>query len=395
MMGTFIMGYEVSDLFALHIKEHTLQDNIVWHKDAATSHLLGSSDPSLKSLLEPVMANGGINDEATVNGHRILHASIEDDKDVLLNPEGLHIDLVASLDAKLQAFRKLEYSLALMAFITLLLGFMVGLWLSRPIADPLVSLANAADCVARGQLNVADDMMLRHPQRLHAKDEIGVLGRSFLRMVQGLKERLAMSTFLSEATYQHIKRNAQDEFASERTSLAILFADVRQFSNFAETRDPEAVIQLLNQVLSIEAEIVKKHGGDIDKFVGDALVAWFSGQDRCQRAIHAATEMMSALQARFNGEPGTKIGAGIHVGDVVVGSIGSSARKDYTAIGAVVNMAARLCSNAHPGQVLVSEAVRAELGENANLNPLPPISLKGFSEPVPVFEVMTGKAVGA
>ena len=77
--------------------------------------------------------------------------------------------------------------------------------------------------------------------------------------------------------------------------MAILFSDVRQFSNFAETRDPEAVIELLNQVLSIQAEIVKKHGGDIDKFVGDALIAWFSGEDRCYRAVSAANQMIDAF----------------------------------------------------------------------------------------------------
>lgn len=174
--------------------------------------------------------------------------------------------------------------------------------------------------------------------------------------------------------------------------MAILFSDVRQFSNFAEARDPEVVIQLLNQVLSIEAEIVKKHGGDIDKFVGDALIAWFSGDDRCLRAVTAANEMIDALQRHFSGEAGTRVGVGIHVGEVVVGSVGSSARKDYTAIGSVVNMAARLCSNAHPSQVLVSEAVVEELDGAVRLQPLPPISLKGFSGLVPVFDASTVKA---
>src|SRR5438046_8147462 len=151
-----------------------------------------------------------------------------------------------------------------------------------------------------------------------------------------------MSTFLSQATYEHIRQNPESPSAiSERTSMAILFSDVRQFSNFAETRDPEVVIQLLNQVLSIEAEIVKKHGGDIDKFVGDALIAWFSGNDRCLRAVSAACEMMTVLRARFGGQPGTIIGASVHVGGVVVGCGGGAVRQEYTAIGSVLHLAAR------------------------------------------------------
>src|SRR5258708_6814035 len=140
-------------------------------------------------------------------------------------------------------------------------------------------------------------------------------------MIEGLKERLAMSTFLSDAAFEHIRSHASDGSPSVRTSLVVLFADVRKFSNFSETRDPQEVIQLLNQVLSIEAETVKKHGGDVDKFVGDAVIAWFFGADRCVRAIRAANEMIANLQTRFSGQPGTRVGIGIHVGEVVVGSI--------------------------------------------------------------------------
>ena len=131
-----------------------------------------------------------------------------------------------------------------MPLLALVLGWIVGMFLSRPIARPLVRLAKAAESVARGQFEVADDLLQSHPDRLRARDEIGVLGRSFLRMVQGLKERLAMSTFMSEATFDHIRRNALGESISQRTSLAILFCDVRQFSNFAETRDPYEALRL-------------------------------------------------------------------------------------------------------------------------------------------------------
>jgi class 3 adenylate cyclase len=396
-LGTLVIGFEVSDSLAEHIEMHTGKKAALWHVEGPSAHLLGSSDPALKPQLTREIEDGRLIAkmpcQSTKEDFCFLDASFEDPEDIVHNPQGLHIALAQPVAIKFQPFHQLVWILVGLGVMALVMGVIVGVLLSRPISSPLMSLASAAESVAQGQLEVADGLMQRNPERLGAKDEIGVLGRSFLRMVQGLKERLAMSTFLSQATYEHIRRNPDSPGAiSERTSMAILFSDVRQFSNFAETRDPEVVIQLLNQVLSLEAEIVKKHGGDIDKFVGDALIAWFSGDDRCHRAVSAANQMIDALQIRFQGEAGTRIGVGIHVGEVVVGSIGSSARKDYTAIGSVVNMAARLCSNAHPGQVLVSEAVSVELGSVVSLQALPPISLKGFSGSVPVFDATTVKS---
>ncbi|HEY6306908.1 MAG TPA: adenylate/guanylate cyclase domain-containing protein [Candidatus Angelobacter sp.] len=395
-IGAFVLGFNVSDALARHIKEHTGQDNLVWHQEGNKSHLLGASDPSLRYLLAPAVKNWRTGFEVVSGGYAILDGSVEDHADLVYNPEGLHVALVQSVDGKLEPFRRLEYLLAFMALLTLVLGWLLGALLAGPIATPLVNLARAAENVARDQLEIADHLLQSHPKRLmHAKDEIGVLGRSFRDMLQGLRERLAMFPFISEATLTDIRRNTKGGSANVRTSLAILFADVRQFSKFSETRDPEEVIGLLNEVLAIEAEIIKKHQGDIDKFVGDAVIAWFHGEDRCLRAVRAADEMLSTLGARFAGQPGTTIGIGIHVGEVVVGSIGSKTRKDYTAIGSVVNMAARFCSNAAVGQILVSQAVRIELDTQVTIKPLRPIFLKGFFDPVEVFEVSLAKGAGA
>src|SRR3984957_15039 len=89
-----------------------------------------------------------------------------------------------------------------------------------------------------------------------------------------------------------------------------------------QNRDPALVIERLNQVLALEADVVRRHGGDVDKFVGDAMFAWSSGPARCRHAIDAAVEILSGLHERFAGKPGTEIGFGIHVGAVVVGSMG-------------------------------------------------------------------------
>jgi len=398
-LGTLVLGYEISDSLAQHIQQHTRRDTVLWHMDGNQAHFLGSSNGELKKMLATAVESGGLDSQTPLRGatnhYSILDTKFEDPNDIIRNPQDVHVALVQPLDEKFLPFRQLEYTLLLLACIALALGLALGIVIARPIANPLSGLANAAERVAQGELDIADGLMRRNPDRMGAKDEIGVLGRSFVRMIQGLKERLAMSTFLSDATFEHIRRNSSGDSSSVRTSLVVLFADVRKFSDFSETRDPEEVIQLLNQVLSIEAETVKKHGGDVDKFVGDAVIAWFLGADRCSRAVCAANEMIANLRARFGDQPGATIGIGIHVGEVVLGSIGSATRKDYTAIGSTVNMASRLCSNARPGQVLVSQAVAIELGAAAELKPLAPLSLKGFSEPVLVFEANLTKAADA
>ncbi|HLH30434.1 MAG TPA: HAMP domain-containing protein, partial [Terriglobia bacterium] len=199
--ATLMMGFEVTDSMARHIKEHTGQDNIVWHKEGNEFHVLGVSNPGLRSLLTAAVekSNGDTGEDG--GSYAILDTHIEDHADPVFNPKGLHIGLVQSLDDKFEPFRRLEYLLALMAVLALVLGWLLGLFLARPIAMPLVHLAKAADSVAHDQLDSADSLLLHYPDRLiNAKDEIGVLGRSFREMVHGLKERLAMVPFVSEAT---------------------------------------------------------------------------------------------------------------------------------------------------------------------------------------------------
>src|SRR6202034_4164930 len=123
----------------------------------------------------------------------------------------------------------------------------------------------------------------------------------------------------------------------------------------------------------------------------DAMFAWFSGPARCRHAIDAAVEILSGLNRCYAASADTELGFGIHVAEVVVGSMGSQDRRDYTAIGRSVNLAARLCSAAKSGQILVSEAVATELEQTLSLIPLPPISAKGVTEPVRVYEVDLAK----
>lgn len=391
-LGTLAIGFQVNDAFARSIERQTGSAAAFWHMDGKQVHVLAASQPGLKqALVRAIEGRAAVPASMRLSGPggrwALLDAPIRDAADQLENPEHLHTALMESISLKLRPFRLLEQYLGLLAIGALFLGAGVGAFFAHPIARPLNSLARAAHALGRGDYDAAEMLGLAANPRMQARDEIGVLGRSFLDMARGLKERFAMSKFLSQSTFEQIRQSAGADLPSTRQTLAVLFTDIRGFSSYSEKRDPAAVIATLNRVLGMQARLVREHGGDVDKFVGDAMVAWFSGPERCRRALAASQAISRQLGAELRNEPGTRVGLGLHVGEVVVGSIGSEHRRDYTAIGATVNLAARLCAAANAGQVLVSEAVAAELDGALPLRALPPLQFKGFSQPMPVFEL--------
>ncbi len=200
------------------------------------------------------------------------------------------------------------------------------------------------------------------------RDEVAELTQSFNEMTVAVKERLMMSRYVSGSTIEQIRQKQLDELelGGSRNELCLFFSDVRGFTTFSEQNPPDEVVRYLNQLLNLQVEIIKKHQGDIDKFVGDEVMAVFRGEDKEQRAVQAAIEIQQAMTKLAEQESVFKtlqIGIGINTGTVVVGNIGSRDRMDYTAIGDAVNTAARLCSNAKSGEIIISETVKQKLSE--------------------------------
>ena len=390
-VGAFVLGRQVSDALASHVREHTGRDVFFWHLDHGVPHLLAASNPEMKQAFEAALkqALGAASFQLPVHGDNLVVMDATLDRDIVTNPEQLRLALAQSESEKLRPFRNLEIILLVLAAMALVFGTALGMFLSQPIADPIINLATAADSVAKGDFAVLDSLVMHLSARLHNRDEVGTLGRSFVSMVRGLKERLAMSHFVSDATEHLIREQLDGKALDHKENVAVFFSDVRQFSSFAEQRDPELVIATLNRVLGLQAEIVRNHGGDIDKYVGDAVVALFHGPDRFRKATAAALECAARLETEFGGQDGTRVGFGINAGEVVMGCIGSEQRREYTAIGRTVNLAARLCSAARAFQVLVTEQIAMELPDTYGLQALEPIRFKGFSQPVPIFEVST------
>jgi adenylate cyclase len=178
--------------------------------------------------------------------------------------------------------------------------------------------------------------------------------------------------------------------------VTVLFADIRGFTRLSEREKPEKILQLLNRYFSEMTEIIFAHGGTLDKYIGDGLLALFGAphvtQDDATNAVCAAMQMQRRLknlnlELRADGFETINVGIGLHTGEAVVGYVGSERRSEYTAIGDTVNLAARLESNALAGQILISGVTAAALRKNFSLTPRDSITVRNRVQPVPLFEV--------
>jgi adenylate cyclase len=168
-------------------------------------------------------------------------------------------------------------------------------------------------------------------------------------------ERLELSKYVSRSTDELVTRGGHQGIG-EKKSITVLFSDIRNFTAFSDKNDPETVITELNKILQAQADIVVSNGGDIDKFVGDEVMAIF---DNPYNAVKSAYQMIKAI-VNLNRENSTSlyIGIGINSGEVLAGNIGSNDRREYAVIGDTVNVASRLCNLAKPNMILIFRAFK-------------------------------------
>ncbi len=186
------------------------------------------------------------------------------------------------------------------------------------------------------------------------------------------------------------------QLGGAKRRVVILFSDIRGFTSLSEPLSPDEIATLLTDYFTEMVEIVFEHGGTLDKFIGDALMALWGAplarRDDADRAMRAAIAMQQRL-LRLNrewerkGRRPLEVGIGIDAGEVFAGNIGSERRLEYTVLGDAVNTAARLCAEAGPGEILMAEGLKAALADPPPATALAPLPLKGKAQPVPVFRV--------
>ena len=191
---------------------------------------------------------------------------------------------------------------------------------------------------------------------------------------------------------QAINTPEQVQLGGERCEISVLFADIRGYTSWSEDAPPEHVIETLNHYLSLAAEVVLSWGGTLDKFMGDGLMAIFNAPtpqpDHVHRAADAALALMRAAE-EVSALYGHRLtySVGVHVGEAVVGYIGTERALNYTAIGDTVNLAKRLQEYAAPGQILISEEVAQRLGHQLKARALGQLNVKGRKKPTFAFEL--------
>src|SRR2546429_3775937 len=229
--------------------------------------------------------------------------------------------------------------------------------------------------------------------------------RAHERLAREEVARANYSRFLPEYVVKQMLENPESfKLGGVNQTITILFADIRGFTSISEHAPPEKIVGLLNRYFSAMTDIIFAHGGTLDKYLGDGLMALFGAPtttpEDAANALSAAVAMQRRLigingELRDEGFPEIGIGIGLHTGEVTVGYIGSERRSEYTPIGDTVNTASRLESNAKGGEILVSDATAKAARSRYKLKPREPISVKNRQQPVVLWEVDWQKASGA
>ncbi|HET9477722.1 MAG TPA: adenylate/guanylate cyclase domain-containing protein [Pyrinomonadaceae bacterium] len=229
--------------------------------------------------------------------------------------------------------------------------------------------------------------------------------RAHERLAREEVARANYSRFLPEYVVQQMLLNPDSfKLGGVSQTITILFADIRGFTRISEHAPPEKIVSLLNRYFSAMTDIIFAHGGTLDKYLGDGLMALFGAPtttpDDASNALNAAVAMQRRLlginrELRDEGFPEIGVGMGMHTGEVIVGYIGSERRSEYTAIGDTVNTSSRLESNARGGEILISDATAKAARSRYKLKPREPIMVKNRQQPVMLWEVDWQKASGS
>jgi len=215
--------------------------------------------------------------------------------------------------------------------------------------------------------------------------------------VDAIERMGRMRRFLSPQLAELVVSSGDESFLqSHRREITVVFCDLRGFTSFAETVEPEDVMAVLSQYHAALGDLVHRFDGTLERFTGDGLMVIFNDPLDCPDAPERAVRMALAMRGRVaelaegwrRKGYDLDFGVGIAQGHATLGQIGFEGRSDYTAIGSVTNLAARLCANAEGRQILVSQRVFSGIEDIAVVDALGELQLRGFSKPAPAYNVV-------
>ena len=367
---------------------------VVAHSDPAQSrHLVSAS--GVEVLNDPVSQSGqGVSALYTDDQGRELSGSA-----IPLGGVPWTVVTQEPLSVVFEPLYELRTVLIWVLVGSVLLSVLVALIFVQNMARPIRKLVTYAGDLAERRFDKRAEIKTRDELALLGwvmEDAASKLKASEVRIREEESIRTDLSRYMPREIVERVVRREQKmTLGGERCEITVLFADVVGFTSMTEELGAEEVVKILNEFFTIMTEIVFRHGGTVDKFIGDCLMAFWGAPneqpDHAERALSAAEDMMAFLEvgnANWKEKFGIEVelAIGINTGYAVVGNVGSETRMTYTAIGEVVNTAARLEAVARPQQILVTGATQMAAGDVFDYVPFGSRKLSGGA-PVEVFEV--------
>jgi adenylate cyclase len=301
--------------------------------------------------------------------------------------------LQRSLDKELAPYLRLERTYLILALLGLAISAAVGIWIASGVSRPVLQLAEGARKIGQGDY--------QYRVNVNQPDEMGLLAASFNHMSAGLAERDQVRDLLGKVVSPAVAAELLRKdvtLGGEEREVTVLFSDVRSFTTMCEALAPQEVLGILNRYFTRMSAIVEAHGGVVDKYVGDAIMALFgaplANPDDADRAMKTALEMCEALdelnsQWQVHGRPAINVGIGINTDVVIAGNMGSQARLNYTVIGDGVNLASRLegltKTPEYATRIIISSTTLAKAKGRYQTRRLGEVAVKGKQKPTEIY----------
>lgn len=316
--------------------------------------------------------------------HRVFYTPLNEDSPL---PVAYKIGLYSSAGA-LKPQASLRSDFLRFTGVATLGALALSLLLSHGLSVPIRELVGATERISAG------DFDIQLPER--GKDDLGRLAKSFNEMAAELALKEKYHSILHTIADKDVAQQLLEgkiALGGELREATVMFCDIRGFTALTQNMDPAEVIALLNEHMTVLTKVVTEHHGVVDKFIGDSIMALFGAPksygDDALNAVRCAQRMMAEraklnLTSRYH----LQMGIGLATGQVLAGNMGSANRSNYTVLGERVNLAARLCSVAGWGEIVIGPTTREQLGDRITVEQMDPMQLKGFSDSVVAYKLI-------
>lgn len=388
--GWIVAGFLADDQLAANFRDMTgVEVSFAIPEPGGTALVASSLEPDLRVAVASTL-------DGAVGGDKLFDISTGHDTWVSawapLPGGGIAVGLLQrSLSRELAPFRRLEATLRWLTLAALLVSAALAAWLALGISRPVADLSDGARRIGAGIYN--------EPVPVRSRDEMGQLAVSFNDMARGLVERDKVRDLLGRNVSPEVAAELMsrpDALGGEEREVTILFTDIRGFTGLSEAARPSALLDLLNGYFTELTQVIEDHGGVVDKYIGDAVMAVFGAPVadpaharravECARAVRAVMRAYNDRRTR-EGLPRLDTGLGAATGRVVAGLMGSASRHNYTVIGDPVNLAARLQDETKHFKVdsVLAASTVADSGHADWFAPLGDVVVRGKTESVAVF----------